>query len=564
MGRRFALPVLMLWCLLPLMAQASDVVLGPRTRSVSVLSFAQVADGRASFADVQAGRVAFVPFGKFKARGRPVQLWIRLTLQSAETHDRRKWMLLVPRTFESADLYRSGEPPLHNGMDIPVRARPLDIFVPGFRLLDRDFSGPPLYLHVAYYSDVPPLITITNEHGFFVWNEPYRVIEGAFVGVLLAVALFNMFVFGIMRDRSALWYVIYILTMFANEVVTTGIGDEFLWPDLAVNSRIGGYFTEIFAFAAFLFFARSFLRTREEARPWDRTLIGAFAVYAIMQVAVAFVPAASSFAAAVLAVQLGAMIVTALAGFSRLRSGYEPARFFVIAFVPFMAGVFANLYYDTFVPPGNWFWATNGVELGTMFQAAILSFSIIDRLRILQSEQHRTRKELSSVSEHALEMRRLALIDPLTGLPNRMQFAEELTSAIERAHYDECKIAVLFVDLDRFKAINDRFGHRFGDEVLRTVAARLAGRLRASDLVARLGGDEFAAILENVGCAEHVEHVAQQIAGLLDDPLIIDGHLMPIGISVGRAIYPDDGQTMDTLLHAADLRMYAMKERVTH
>lgn len=560
-GRRFALFVLMLWGFLPLGAQAADVVLGPQTRSVPVLRYAQVADGSATISAVRAGRVTFVPFAAYTPHGWPHSLWIRFTIDTTEVHDRRRWLLLIPRTFESAELYRGSDPPLRTGMGVAFRDHPLDLYVPGFRILDRDFGSSPLYMHVTYHADVPPVITVVNEHAFWAWNEPYRLVEGAFIGVLAAVALFNLFVFGIMRDKSALLYVAYILTMLANELVTTGIGDEYLWPALAVNSRLGAYLTSILAFASFLFFARAFLRTREESPAWDRALIVAFSVYALAQLAVAAVPAASALGGAVLIVQLCAMLVTALAGLFRLLSGYEPARFFVLAFVPFMIGVFANLYYDTFVPSGNWFWASNGVEFGTMLQAAILSFSIIDRLRIMQHEQSRTRTELNKVSAHAMEMQHLALVDPLTGVANRMQFTHELTDAIQRAEREGRKTAVLFVDLDYFKRINDRFGHRFGDEVLRTVASRLKNRLRASDLVARLGGDEFAAILENAGSAERADHVAAEIAQLLDDPIIVDGELMPIGISVGRAVYPDDGNTTDALLHVADLRMYEMKQQ---
>lgn len=531
MGRRIALLTCLLYIFLPASSQAAAIALGPQTHRVAVLAYAEVADGTASYADIRAGRVAFVPFAQYKPHGSPASMWVRFALASAESHDRRRWLLALPRDFESADLYRAG-----------VAQPRADVYVPAFRILDRDFSGAPLYLHVRYYADVPLLIRVIDEHDFFTWSEPYRLVEGAFIGVLAAVALFNMFVFGIMRDRSAVLYVLYIVTMIVNELVTTGIGDEYLWPGIALSARFGGYATNFAAFAAFLIFARSFLRTREEAPRWDRALITAFAVYAVVQIAEVFFPGGNAFLPALLLVEFGAMLVTASAGVFRLRSGYQPARFFVVAFVPSMVGVLANLYYDAFVPAGNWFLAANGVELGTMLQAAILSFSIVDRMRILERE---------------------ALVDPLTSLPNRMHFTQELTDAIERAGREQRAVGVLFVDLDRFKRINDQYGHRFGDEVLRTVGKRLCARVRKNDIVARLGGDEFAVILENAGSVQLVERVAEQVAHLLDDPVVIDGKHMPIGISVGRALYPDDGRTMDDLLHAADLRMYEMKQAQT-
>jgi diguanylate cyclase (GGDEF)-like protein len=558
--RRFGVLALLFCFLAPAGARAGEVVLTPKTTVVSLLAHATVTDGRRSLRDVLNGRVKFVPFAHYKVQGWPVSMWIRFSLRSDERRDRRRWLILLPRSFESAVLYRNDERPLRSGMRLPFDKRPTDLYVPGFRIADRYLDGSPLFLHVVYYPDQPLLITVMDEHAFFTSKEPYRLVEGAFIGVLLAVAILNLFVFGIMRERSALHYVIYIVAMLINELMATGIGDQYVWPAITMNVRIGTDVTQVLAFGAFLFFARSFLRTKEQARGWDVALIAAFTIYALVQAIEALTPIGLRLAPSVLAVQLSAMLITVAAGLFRWRDGYEPARFFVIAFVPSVVGVFANLYYATFEPSGNWFWAANGVEFGTMIQAAILSFSIIDRMRILESEQHRTYRELLEVSAQAEQMQQLALIDPLTGVANRMNFAQEVGRAIERARREERKMAVLFVDLDRFKAINDRFGHRFGDDVLRIIASRLTSRLRGSDMVARLGGDEFAAILENVSSFDRVNRVANEVARLLDDPIYIDGHAMPIGISVGHAIYPDDGGSMDELLHNADLRMYKMKQ----
>jgi diguanylate cyclase (GGDEF)-like protein len=559
-GRRLALAALVLCCLAPLSARAADIVFTPKTGAFSLLPQADVADGHRSLHDVLSGRVKFVPFAHAKLTGWPVSIWVRFSMQTQERHDRRRWLILLPRSFESAVLYHDGERPVRSGMRVPFDRRPTDLYVPGFRIADRYLDGSPLYLHIVYYPDQKLIISVMDEHAFFTWSEPYRLVEGTFIGVLLAVAVFNLFVFGMMRDKSALQYVIYIIAMLANELMSTGVGDQYVWPAISMNVRIGTDVTQVLAFGAFLYFARSFLRTKEQARGWDIALIAAFAVYAVIQAVEAFTPAGARLAPSVLGVQLAAMLVTAAAGLFRWRAGYDPARFFVIAFVPSMIGVFANLYYNTFVPPGNWFWAANGVEFGTMVQAAILSFSIIDRMRILESEQRRAYRELMEVSAHAQQMQQLALIDPLTGVANRMHFAQEVGRAVERARREERKMAVLFVDLDRFKAINDRFGHRFGDDVLRIIASRLTSRLRGSDMVARLGGDEFAAILENVSSVDRVNRVASEVMRLLDDPIYIDGHIMPLGISVGHALYPDDGGSMDELLHSADLRMYRMKQ----
>ncbi len=478
-------------------ASASAVILKPTENSARVLPVAQASDGAASYADVASGRARFVPLAHYQAHGWPVSIWLRFSVRRTADDD-RTWLIVMPQQYESADLYRRGAAPLHSGMYLPFRDQPTGLFLPAFKLVPADFTGPPLLLHLVYYPDVPLYVRLTTEHAFFMSNQPFLLIEGLFIGVMIAVALFNLFVYGILRDKTALWYVAYALTLVANELFATGLGQEYVWPGLGLNVRLAGYAANVLAFATFLFFARSFLQTREQARGWDRALITAFLVYACMQAAQVLVPGGQALIPLLLLTQLGAMLVTVLAGVFRLRSGYAPARFFVVAFVPSMIGVFANLYFDAFTPSGNWFWAQNGVEIGTILQATILSFSIIDRLRILQHEQHRTRSELTAVSAHAQKMQSLALFDPLTGLANRIRFTEELTGAVARCTAGATEFSVVFCDLDGFKGINDRFGHRYGDEVLRIVAKRLAASLREDDLIARLGGDEFAALLETV------------------------------------------------------------------
>lgn len=155
----------------------------------------------------------------------------------------------------------------------------------------------------------------------------------------------------------------------------------------------------------------------------------------------------------------------------------------------------------------------------------------------------------------------LALHDALTGLPNRRLFQDRLTSAIERARRTEARTALLLIDLDHFKQVNDSLGHHVGDLLLRRVAEIFSSRVRRSDTVARTGGDEFAVILEEPTSHEDAEHVAQSLVELLDEPLQLDGQTVRTGASVGLAFFPEDAADMDALCIAADLRMYEAKRK---
>jgi diguanylate cyclase (GGDEF)-like protein len=153
----------------------------------------------------------------------------------------------------------------------------------------------------------------------------------------------------------------------------------------------------------------------------------------------------------------------------------------------------------------------------------------------------------------------LALHDPLTGLPNRRLFEDRMANALERAHRTGTQIALLVVDLDCFKEVNDTLGHHTGDRVLERVASIFTERVRHSDTVSRTGGDEFSLILEESTNREEAEKVAASLRQLLEAPLDLDGHKVLIGASIGIAIYPEDAADAESLCIAADRRMYEAK-----
>jgi diguanylate cyclase (GGDEF)-like protein len=153
----------------------------------------------------------------------------------------------------------------------------------------------------------------------------------------------------------------------------------------------------------------------------------------------------------------------------------------------------------------------------------------------------------------------LALHDELTGLPNRRLFQDRLASALERARRTGTQVALMLVDLDHFKQVNDTFGHHTGDSVLKRVGAILSGRVRRSDTVARTGGDEFSIVLEEPASRADAERVCRSLMQLLDAPLDLDNCKVKVGASVGLAIYPDDAGDMEALCVVADVQMYSAK-----
>ncbi len=171
-----------------------------------------------------------------------------------------------------------------------------------------------------------------------------------------------------------------------------------------------------------------------------------------------------------------------------------------------------------------------------------------------------TGKDITERIENEQKIEHLAYHDSLTGLPNRGLFRDRLQHAMTHAKRENTSLALMFLDLDRFKQINDSFGHIIGDELLQAVATRLQEHLRKGDTIARLGGDEFTIISENIQQAEDAANIASNVVNLMQKPFTIGRQEIFMGTSIGIALYPEDARTIDELISAADSAMYRAKE----
>ncbi|MBC7415291.1 MAG: diguanylate cyclase, partial [Herminiimonas sp.] len=156
-------------------------------------------------------------------------------------------------------------------------------------------------------------------------------------------------------------------------------------------------------------------------------------------------------------------------------------------------------------------------------------------------------------------VRHMALHDPLTGLPNRSLLTERLAQLIAMSNRESRRIALMYIDLDGFKLVNDTWGHGMGDKVLQVVSTRLVDLLRATDSVARIGGDEFVILLDNPESRDNVATVASLIIDAVNAPMRFDENTVHVGASMGIAIFQNNGKTADGLIKDADDAMYAAK-----
>ena len=167
------------------------------------------------------------------------------------------------------------------------------------------------------------------------------------------------------------------------------------------------------------------------------------------------------------------------------------------------------------------------------------------------------------ITERKIAEKRLEYLsnhDPLTGLANRSLFYDRLSHALDIAKRESQKLAVLFIDLDSFKSINDTYGHDYGDRLLHEIAIRITQSVRSCDTVARIGGDEFTIILENINSQNDADVVANKIIQNLKEPFLISEQHIIINCSIGISLFPENGSSVEILLKNADNAMYLSKQ----
>lgn len=211
-------------------------------------------------------------------------------------------------------------------------------------------------------------------------------------------------------------------------------------------------------------------------------------------------------------------------------------------------------------------WLAEDITERKFTQAALvrardnLELRVLERTAELATANARLQQEIQERRLAEEQVRHLAHHDTLTGLPNRRLLEDRLEQALVRAKRQHLLVAILFVDLDRFKLVNDTLGHRVGDLLLQAVATRLRELLREGDTVSRVGGDEFVLVLPDMHSTEAAGDIAQKLLDALAQPYPIDGHDLLATPSIGISIFPKDGTDVDTLISRADTAMYHAKQ----
>lgn len=482
--------------------------------------------------------------------------WFKVELeQQAGTGD---WVLATQTTaLQEVNFYgpfdasgRALAPPVHTGLSQPFSTRPLG----SERYLARlQLAGPgqyTVYVHMVGGTASNLDLSVWDTVEYLQWRQHKRLFDGICYGILLAMLAYNLALAGIFRDRTYGLYIGHCAFALLTLASYNGHAASYLWGDWPWWQERAHVVLAGLRIMFALLFASHFLEARQRSPRFDvllRVTSAAGAIAGLLGLAGAFATAQmleEVLSAVGTLIALGAAIVV-------LRRGAVSARWY-------LAGQSVLLLALLGVVLENWgvidapFLSANGLQIGIAAEMVVYAIALSRRVGGMRASQ-------AELSRRAARLAWAAATDPLTGLANRSGLAQGAADSLARADSH----ALMLLDLDRFKQINDMHGHDAGDAVLCAVAQRMLEHIRDGDIAARLGGDEFVILLAGPLTDERLNMLALRLGDAVRQPVVFQGTALSVGVSIGIARRPRDADTLADLMHCADQAMYQAKQART-
>lgn len=595
----------MLWircllCLLMLSAPgasllAASVVLGPGSSGQGLngqVDLLEDPSGKLGIADLQRADVqaGFRPADGRESAGRsPSAWWLRVTLQKGTDAPARWWLELGGMLVLDARLYLpdgqegwiervSGERvPFAEGRDYPYRRGLFEL---------PELGDQPLTIYVRSYDPAGNLfpLRIWQLGDLQLMSGEENFTYGLIYGVVLALLLYNLFILFSLRDRAYFWYVLTTGCSLLMMLAMSGHAQQYLWPNVATPVWLDRM-TMPSLWSVLLMRFTIALLSRPGGSPWPTRVLNV--VCGLYGVAILINALGMRHEASLLIALLPVLTMPIALGWAALRSwqGFVPARFYLIGYgFVLVSAVILLLRAGGVIPPlpliGYFF------PLAVSLEAILFSFALAYRIQMLRQEKavalrladreksarleqiQRSAEELqgavelrtAELADANRQLQHVAFHDSLTELPNRRYLLERLDAAMADSLRRGESLALLLLDLDHFKPINDQHGHDAGDFVLRALGQRLQAHLRRGDFAARLGGDEFAVLVTGPGVKSELPQIVERLLQALNQPVEYGGLSLLVGVSIGTARFPDDADQLTELYKAADSALYQAKQ----
>ncbi|WP_303786221.1 diguanylate cyclase [Azovibrio restrictus] len=530
--------------------QAGPLLLESMPRGQSLdgyLSVLSDPNGQLSLEEVRArdGDFAALPDGASFGFVPDVK-WLRFSLQAPEGPPRTWWIELAYPSLDRVEFYapdpQGGWSRIRVGDHQPFGERPFP-----YRnfILPVEFGGTAtFYLRVETADAMTVPLRVWQPESFLAKLAGSEVLMGIYYGILLAMLIYNGAMGLALRDSTYAYYLMANLAILLVVAELNGHAFQFFWPGnlwLADNQHV---LIPCFHFVATLLWQRKFLDTARRTPLLHRGVSGVIGLCAglLLLSLSGFYPLANQL---VFIVALLFIVILSIITLRCLFMGYRPARLFLAAQMAPLLGGLVVVGVGLGLLPGNNF-TEYALQAGSAVEVLLFSLGLTARVQHLREEK-----------AAALIM---AQRDALTGLANRVALDDYMARTLATARIRRSRFAVLLVDLDHFKPVNDSHGHGIGDRLLQAVAQRLRACVRQEDMVARLGGDEFVIVLANLVGTEAADRIAAKVVESLATPFTVAGLELQISASIGVALYPEHGEDAHHLFNRADGAMYQAKQ----
>jgi len=496
------------------------------------------------------------------------------------------WWRFVYPSLDRVDLYLTdvdGVRHYQAGDLIALKDRPIVHREVVFPLALKAQQPATLWLRVTSAGSMTLQSELLSNQAFVAHTAEAYLAPALYFGALLALAGYNFLLFLVLRERVFLWYVLFVLCFGVGAASLNGLGAVYLWPSF---QQFGNQLLPLGFTAASLLavlFTRDFLDTQRFSAGWDKYLQLLIWLMSGSVVAVLLLPVQQALVIMSLIGILVVLVLT-LCAIQSVRQRAPGAPLFAVAWSMLLLGTVLMSLRNLGVLPSN-FVTLHAMQLGSALEMLLVSLGLaarFNRLKLSHSQaqqqallaqqqlvQHLQQQEhllAAKVAERTAEMaslnqqlQMLANVDPLTGLANRNRMYTELQQAVARAKRHRRELALLYLDLDGFKTVNDQHGHRSGDAILQQVASRLKQTVRESDLICRIGGDEFLLICEDLGRGAQLQELTCRLLAQMGCPFEWRERQIQLGASIGVVITNGDNNDVEQLLEQADKAMYQAK-----
>lgn len=511
-------------------------------------------------------------------------IWLYLQVKSTERA--RWWWLFTYPSLDHLTLYienSHGIRQFDSGDMVALSSRALVHRQAVFPLDLAADEVTTLWLRVESQGSMTLQNQLINNDEFISLTADAYLAPALYFGALLALAGYNLLLFLVLREKVFLWYVLFVLWFGVGSASLNGIGAIYLWPGaLELSNRLLPLGFTVAALMAVLF-TRAFLDTARFSPAWDKLLRP---LSTLMLVAVGFAAWMPVQQALIVMSLIGIVAVLALTlcAIQSVLNRAPGARLFALAWAMLLLGTIVMSLRNLGLLPSNFF-TINAMQLGSALEMLLVSFGLAARFNQLKLQHSQAQQQAldaqqqlvqqlrehenqlaQKVAERTAELeqmneklQRLATTDPLTGLANRNAMYQQLSQAMARAKRQGSSLALLYLDLDGFKMVNDQFGHLAGDKVLFEVSERLRDAVRETDLICRIGGDEFLLICEGLTQGAILVQLTERLLQHVQQPFYHGTAQIRLGVSIGVAISSAGETAAEALIDAADRAMYDAK-----